>query len=874
MKASINSPQKNPSTDSLLSGLFSSDTDKLSAASFVGLGAGGFSWPQLLVGHGGANVLTGKAGTQIVLGLDGNDTVDGGAGSDLVIAGRGADKAVYKVAENKAGGIDYYDGGSGADTLRLVLTSAEWQQANIRQDVTSYLGFMGTPAALKGAAFTFSAFALVARSFEKLEVVVDGVVVDPRGEPTPNSNPIAANDESLTNEDTAVTINVLANDGDPNGDVLNVEAASAAHGTVVINADKTITYTPNADFNGTDTISYTINDGKGGSASASVSVAVAAVNDQAAISGVAAGTVAEDGVLSTSGLLTVTDVDAGENRVQAQSNVAGAYGSFSIAASGAWTYNLNNSTAAVQGLTGADVVTDSFAVTSADGTAVQTVVVSVNGADDQGAPPIVVLPPALPAEVDEDNAVIISGISVDIPGVADALVNTSITATNGSVALTVLDGITFTDGDGSDGTLAFSGTESAVNSALAQSIAFTPDANYNGPASVTVTFDDGGANPTGVPQQISTVVALDVKPVNDPPVIDGVLTGNVTEDVDLSATGALSANDPDAGLDFVWSIVGGTPRSNAEYDFFMESFRVTRNGQLFFLDEFNTGDPPPDVTGHGGVSAAGYVTNGPVPEIDGQLLLSSDFASGAVGGGTDASFVINAVTHTTSTDSADLVTGLKSDDNVTIEGTFDLTNLPDSPFESFGIRFTDRIVGGPNPQAGNDLVELRVVASETGRVGVVMNTRDFTTESTQLLQSIAFNPPPGAEQITLKLSYNPSGIVSGSFDYLDQAGAVVGHQDFAATSHIFDGEAWTRPQFFAWAPGTSDASLDGNYGTLTLNQSGTWSYALDNESAAVQALTADDTVFDTFDVRLVDTDGSTDIETIRIAVHGTDDLII
>lgn len=868
------SSQKLTTTDSLFKELFSSqDTDKISVAGILGFGWGGFSWPQFLVGSQKADTLTGKAGTQIVLGLDGNDTVDGGAGSDLVIAGRGTDTAIYKAAENKGAGFDYYDGGSGADTLRLVLTSAEWQQAGIRQDVNTYLDFLTSPAGLKGGAFTFSAFALVARSFEAVEVVVDGVVVDPRGGPAPNSNPVATNDAATTNEDTAVTVSVLANDSDPNGDALNVASASAANGTVVINVDKTLTYTPNANFNGADTISYTINDGKGGTASATVAVAVAALNDQAAISGVTAGSVAEDGTLLASGSLTVTDVDTGENRVQAQSGTSGTYGSFSISAAGAWTYSLNNNAANVQALTNADVVTDSFTVTSQDGTATQTVVVTVNGADDQGAPPVVVLPPAVPAEVDEDNAVIISGIAVDIPGVADAVVNTAVSATHGSVALTVLDGITFTDGDGSDGTLAFFGTESAVNNALAHSIAFTPDENYNGPAEVTVTFDDGGANPTGVPQTISTVVSLDVKPVNDPPVIGGGLTGDVTEDQVLGVTGALSANDPDAGLDFVWSIVGGTPTSDANYEFFMDSFRVVRNGQLFFEDQFDFGDPPPDVTGHGGVSLAGYATNGPVQEVGGRLLLSSESAGGAVGAGTDASFVVNAVTHTTSIDSADLVTGLKSDDNVTIEGTFDLSNLPDSPFESFGIRFMDRVLGGANPQAGDDVVEIRVVASETNRVGIVMTTRDFTTDTSALLQSIPLNPPAGADQITLRLSYNPSGIVSGSFDYLD-AGVIVGHQDFTATEQIFNGESWTRPQFFAWAPGTSDASLTGDYGVLTLNQSGAWSYALDNESAAVQALTSADTVVDTFDVRLMDTDGSIDIKTISINVHGTNELLI
>ncbi len=96
---------------------------------------------------------------------------------------------------------------------------------------------------------------------------------------TANAAPVLHNDTAATNEDTPVTINVLANDSDPNGDTLTVTGASATNGTVKVNTDGTLTYTPKANFNGNDAISYTVSDGKGGSATASVAVAVAAVND-------------------------------------------------------------------------------------------------------------------------------------------------------------------------------------------------------------------------------------------------------------------------------------------------------------------------------------------------------------------------------------------------------------------------------------------------------------------------------------------------------------------------------------------------------------------------------------------------------------------
>jgi len=75
-----------------------------------------------------------------------------------------------------------------------------------------------------------------------------------------NDAPVVSNDTATTNEDTSVTIDVLANDSDVDGDTLTVVSATAANGTVIINADNTLTYTANQDFNGTDTITYTVGD--------------------------------------------------------------------------------------------------------------------------------------------------------------------------------------------------------------------------------------------------------------------------------------------------------------------------------------------------------------------------------------------------------------------------------------------------------------------------------------------------------------------------------------------------------------------------------------------------------------------------------------
>jgi VCBS repeat-containing protein len=98
-----------------------------------------------------------------------------------------------------------------------------------------------------------------------------------------NDAPVAANDIASTSEDTSVTINVLANDTDVDAtDILSVVEIvdTPNHGAVVINpADKTLTYTPNADYSGSDELTYRISDGNGGFSNAVVNLSVAAKAD-------------------------------------------------------------------------------------------------------------------------------------------------------------------------------------------------------------------------------------------------------------------------------------------------------------------------------------------------------------------------------------------------------------------------------------------------------------------------------------------------------------------------------------------------------------------------------------------------------------------
>ncbi len=87
--------------------------------------------------------------------------------------------------------------------------------------------------------------------------------------------PDAADDEGTTTVGTAVVIDVLANDTDPQDDPLSIASFTPpANGTVVDNGDGTVTYTPNAGFIGEDTFTYTVTDPELNSDTATVTVTV------------------------------------------------------------------------------------------------------------------------------------------------------------------------------------------------------------------------------------------------------------------------------------------------------------------------------------------------------------------------------------------------------------------------------------------------------------------------------------------------------------------------------------------------------------------------------------------------------------------------
>jgi subtilisin family serine protease len=129
--------------------------------------------------------------------------------------------------------------------------------------------------------------------------------------PPANHPPVANDDTATTPESTPVSIAVLANDTDQDGNSLHVTAVgAAAHGSAVVNqAGTAIQYTPVAGFSGADSFSYTISDGAGGSDSGSVSVTVTPVDDPPTAEAKSASTTSPNAVTIT---LRGTDPDTCE----------------------------------------------------------------------------------------------------------------------------------------------------------------------------------------------------------------------------------------------------------------------------------------------------------------------------------------------------------------------------------------------------------------------------------------------------------------------------------------------------------------------------------------------------------------------------------
>ncbi len=345
----------------------------------------------------GNDVASGGNGNDFLYGEAGNDVLDGGRGSDIVDGGSGSDTLIFTDAER--GGLDRYIGGSGQDSLVLEFAAGRWADAAVKAEVIAYLDFLAAGGA---GNFTFTTMNLIVSSVEALVVKVDGIIIDPRA--GGNTAPTGVADSYSTGENGILTVSpatergtLVDNDNTGTGAFTVELVTGPADGALTLNADGTFSFNPGAAFDylnagqsAIETFTYRIINNAGASGPIAVTLNITGANDAAAITGNLSGAMKEDSVeednetyiLTTSGQINVADADAGQAGVGNAGTYEGDYGTLVLASDGSWEYTLNNSSPAVQSLGEGVTVTDSFEVTSIDGSATQSISITVEGTND------------------------------------------------------------------------------------------------------------------------------------------------------------------------------------------------------------------------------------------------------------------------------------------------------------------------------------------------------------------------------------------------------------------------------------------------------------------------------------------------------------
>ncbi|HLL52767.1 MAG TPA: cadherin-like domain-containing protein, partial [Myxococcaceae bacterium] len=265
----------------------------------------------------------------------------------------------------------------------------------------------------------------------------------------PASTPVAVADTVTTNEDTAVTTSVLANDTGLRDTPLTVTITTPpTRGTAVVNAGYTVTYTPNANYNGSDSYTYRVQDADGQFSSAVVSLTVNPVNDGAPVAVNDTVTTAEDTAVTTNVL--ANDTNLGDAPITVSIAAAPTNGTVMVNAGNTVTYT------PAANYSGSDSYT--YRVTDVDGQSSTAVVFLFVSAVNDTAPVAV----DDTATVDEDSAVTTTVLAND-SGLVDAPVAVTVNSAPAN-------GFVVVNGD--------------------RSITYIPNANYYGPDSYTYRVTD------------------------------------------------------------------------------------------------------------------------------------------------------------------------------------------------------------------------------------------------------------------------------------------------------------------------------------------------------------------------------------------------
>ncbi|MEZ8281209.1 VCBS domain-containing protein [Vibrio splendidus] len=544
----------------------------------------------------------------------------------------------------------------------------------------------------------------------------------------------------------------------------------------------------------TDTITVTSADGT----THQVTIAVNGTNDKAVITGTNTGAVTEDQDLTnqlnvhpnymlTQGKLFITDVDTNEATFPMQSGIVGDHGigSFTLIPSGIWLFSADSKQAAVQALGVGETLTESTTITSVDGTQ-KTILVTINGTND--AP---VITPVATQTVTEDGSKTITFHATDID-TTDTL-TPSVSATHGSASLNA-------QGE----------------------IVFTPDANYNGPATVVLSVTDGHTT-------TSQTINVDVTPANDAPVINSIVPVNATEDGAV-VTGQLTSTDIDAGdtATFTTTSTQGGFKLNADGSYNLDptdaSFQHLKAGEI------STFTIPVTVTDSAGATDTKDLVITVTGTNDTPVISGVD--TGALKEDVSANPQSNELTATGKLDIVDIDTG---------EGSFVSHGFNKTALQGHYGKLEISQDGSWSYSADNSQTAIQSLGEgELLTDTIKVTSKDGTTHDVV---------------VTIN-GTNDKAVIGGS-----NTGAVTEESQLQTSGTLTVTDVDTGEAHFA------NTDIQGSLGTLHLTDNGAWTYDLDNTNPAVQALGNGATATDTITVHSAD--GTPHQVTIK--VNGTND---
>jgi VCBS repeat-containing protein len=370
-----------------------------------------------------------------------------------------------------------------------------------------------------------------------------------------NDGPVTVNDTAALQEDVSLTAtgNALANDSDVDqGAVLSVANAGTlqgSYGSLLLNADGSYTYTlDNASFAVqslaagqvvTETFAYQATDGIA-LTPAMLTVSIAGSNDATVTLADVAAAQEDLTVIETGNVLANdTDVDQGTVLGVANAGVfAGNYGQLTLAADGSYSYALDNASLAVQALAAAQVATETFAYAATDGLIAtpSTLTVTITGTNDA---------PVVAADV----AIVQEDVSLTATG--NVLANDS-DVDQGAVLSVANAGV-------------FVGSYGSLTLAADGSYSYALDNASLGVQSLAegqVVADTFAYEATDGTVATPSTLSVSITGANDAPVV-AADTASVQEDLSLSATGNVLANDSDVDQGAVLSVADAGVRAGS-----------------------------------------------------------------------------------------------------------------------------------------------------------------------------------------------------------------------------------------------------------------------------------------------------------------------